>query len=60
MAEINVIKSENDNRSYKHLELGNHLQVLIISDPSTEKASAALDVNRFCLILNGLGQSWIL
>ncbi|WP_439134846.1 insulinase family protein [Pseudomaricurvus sp.] len=40
-----VIKSPNDNRDYKYLTLPNQLRVLLISDPTTDKASAALDVN---------------
>jgi insulysin len=34
-----------DDREYKSIELGNQLQVLLISDPTSEKASAAMDVN---------------
>ncbi|MDR7089885.1 insulinase family protein [Cellvibrio fibrivorans] len=40
-----VIKSENDKRNYRYLVLDNQLRVLLISDPSTEKSAAALDVN---------------
>lgn len=40
-----VIKSPNDNRDYRYLTLPNQLRVLLISDPTTDKASAALDVN---------------
>jgi secreted Zn-dependent insulinase-like peptidase len=40
-----VLKSPNDNRSYEFLELENGLKVLLISDPETDKAAAALDVN---------------
>lgn len=40
-----VIKSENDKRNYRYLLLDNQLRVLLISDPTTEKAAAALDVN---------------
>lgn len=40
-----IIKSENDDRSYKGLILNNHMNVLLISDPTTNKAAAALDVN---------------
>lgn len=42
---IGVIKSENDRRSYRYLVLDNQLRVLLISDPSTEKSAAALDVH---------------
>ena len=38
------IKSENDSRQYQYLELDNQLKVLLISDPTTEKSAAALDV----------------
>ena len=40
-----IIKSENDKRNYRYLTLDNQLQVLLISDPETEKSAAALDVN---------------
>ena len=40
-----VIKSPNDHRSYESLVLDNGLKVLLISDPETDKAAAALDVN---------------
>ncbi|XP_039264342.2 insulin-degrading enzyme-like [Styela clava] len=41
----NVQKSENDDRKYKGLILSNGLKILLISDPNTDKAAAALDVN---------------
>ena len=41
----NILKPDQDDRKYAHLTLENQLQVLIISDPSTDKASAALDVH---------------
>jgi insulysin len=34
-----------DDRSYRVLSLANQLEVLLIHDPDTDKASAALDVN---------------
>ena len=37
--------SAQDDRQYKCVELANQLQVLLISDPTTEKASAAMDVH---------------
>merc|ERR1712106_776359 len=40
-----IAKSEEDKRSYRGLELNNGLKVLLISDPSTDKSSAALDVH---------------
>lgn len=39
-----IVKSENDKRNYRYLILDNQLRVLLISDPATEKAAAALDV----------------
>ncbi|MDH3714541.1 MAG: insulinase family protein [Gammaproteobacteria bacterium] len=39
-----VIKSENDRREYQSFVLPNQLKVLIVSDPDTDKAAAALDV----------------
>lgn len=39
------IQSPNDPRAYESLRLDNGLQVLLISDPDTDKAAAALDVN---------------
>ena len=41
----NIIKSPNDQREYYSTTLSNKLTVLLISDPETDKASAALDVN---------------
>jgi hypothetical protein len=35
--------SEQDERVYRHITLANKLQVLLISDPETDKASACLD-----------------
>lgn len=41
----NVVKSVEDKRTYRGLLLNNHLKVLLISDPTTDKSSAAMDVN---------------
>ncbi|XP_076308148.1 insulin-degrading enzyme-like [Tachypleus tridentatus] len=41
----NTIKSEEDRRSYRGLELTNGMKILLISDPTTEKSAAALDVH---------------
>jgi secreted Zn-dependent insulinase-like peptidase len=41
---ITIPKSPNDQRAYQALVLSNKLEVLLISDPSSDKASAALDV----------------
>jgi len=40
-----VFKSENDKRNYRYIVLDNQLRVLLISDSTTEKSAAALDVN---------------
>lgn len=40
-----IIKSQEDKRSYRGLVLTNRLKVLLVSDPKTDKAAAALDVN---------------
>ena len=39
-----LIKSENDQRSYRRLTLENDLDVLLISDPDADKAAVALDL----------------
>jgi insulysin len=39
-----LIKSANDQRDYRRLTLSNNLDVLLISDPTTDKAAASLDV----------------
>lgn len=39
-----VIRSDNDTREYRYIELPNQLRALLISDPATDKAAAALDV----------------
>jgi len=41
----NVIKSHEDKREYKGYELQNGMKALLISDPTTEKAAAAVDVH---------------
>lgn len=40
-----IIKSQNDDRSYRGLVLANKMKVLLISDPTTDKSAVALDVN---------------
>ncbi|KAI8904966.1 Metalloenzyme, LuxS/M16 peptidase-like protein [Powellomyces hirtus] len=40
-----ITKPDQDDRSYRLLTLANSLQVLLISDAATDKASAALDVH---------------
>lgn len=39
-----IIKSEEDKREFRGLELANGLQVLLISDPETDKSAACLCV----------------
>ena len=41
----NIIKSCEDNREYKGYELQNKMKVLLVSDPTTEKAAAAVDIH---------------
>ncbi len=41
-----VRKSPNDNRDYRYLTLANGLRVLLVSDPTTDKAAASLVVFR--------------
>ncbi|KAK4883510.1 hypothetical protein RN001_006829 [Aquatica leii] len=41
----NIIKSAEDKRLYRGLLLANHMKVLLVSDPTTDKSAAALDVN---------------
>ena len=42
---FHVVKSEADKRDYRALILGNGMKVVLVSDPTTDKAAAALDVN---------------
>ncbi|XP_053988603.1 insulin-degrading enzyme [Hylaeus volcanicus] len=41
----NIIKSPNDKREYRGLVLTNKMKILLISDPTTDKSAAALNVN---------------
>lgn len=41
----NITKSPNDKRSYRGLILNNQLKVILISDPTTEKSAASMDVS---------------
>jgi insulysin len=43
--ENHIIKSPEDKREYRGLELANGIKVLLVSDPTTDKSSAALDVH---------------
>uniref|UniRef100_A0A5S6QRK5 Insulin-degrading enzyme n=1 Tax=Trichuris muris TaxID=70415 RepID=A0A5S6QRK5_TRIMR len=40
-----IIKSPEDKRLYRGLELRNGMKVMLVSDPTTEKAAASLDLN---------------
>ncbi len=40
-----VVHGELDLREYRYLELQNHLRVLLVSDPSTDKSAASLRVS---------------
>ncbi|CAH2322379.1 insulin-degrading enzyme isoform X2 [Pelobates cultripes] len=40
-----IIKSPEDKREYRGLELANGIKAILISDPTTDKSSAALDVH---------------
>ena len=40
-----IIKSHEDKREYRGLELANGIKVLLVNDPTTDKSSAALDVH---------------
>ena len=39
------VKASEDGRDYRALQLANKLKVILISDPSTDKSGAALDVH---------------
>eukprot|EP01121_Diplochlamys_sp_Union-15-3_P012400 TRINITY_DN3708_c0_g1_i4.p1 TRINITY_DN3708_c0_g1~~TRINITY_DN3708_c0_g1_i4.p1 ORF type:complete len:951 (+),score=168.25 TRINITY_DN3708_c0_g1_i4:43-2895(+) len=41
---MSIRKSEQDNRLYRHFTLPNALDVLLISDPTTDKSAASMDV----------------
>ena len=43
---ITVRKSPNDDRDYRYLVLPNKMRVLLVSDPNTDKAAAALSIYR--------------
>ncbi|KAK4412955.1 Insulin-degrading enzyme-like 1, peroxisomal [Sesamum alatum] len=42
--EVQIIKPRNDKREYRRIVLQNNLQVLLISDPETDKCAASMDV----------------
>jgi len=41
----NIVKSPEDARLYRGLELKNGMKILLISDPTTDKSAASLDVH---------------
>ncbi|KAJ3307657.1 hypothetical protein HDV04_002773, partial [Boothiomyces sp. JEL0838] len=43
--ETDILKPDHDTRDYLSIKLENELEVLLISDPKTDKSSAALDVH---------------
>ena len=43
--QFSIIKSPDDDRLYRGLNLPNGLKVVLVSDPTTDKAAAALDVH---------------
>ncbi len=45
LIKFEVTKSVEDKRDYKGYILPNKLKVILVSDPSTEKSAAAVDVN---------------
>lgn len=49
---VEILKARNDKREYRRIVLENSLEVLLISDPDTDKASHSLNAQRFiyCLI----------
>jgi insulysin len=44
VATVTPEASASDDRAYRHVTLANGLRVLLISDPDTDKAAAAMDV----------------
>jgi insulysin len=42
---VSLTKSAGDQREYRYLTLSNGLACILVSDPQTDKAAAALDVN---------------
>ena len=43
-AGVDIIKAKNDSRNYRYIELENGITAVLISDPSAQKAAAAIDV----------------
>ncbi|KAF5179369.1 insulin-degrading enzyme-like 1, peroxisomal, partial [Thalictrum thalictroides] len=44
-SELEIIKPQTDKREYRRIVLPNALQVLLISDPETDKAAASMNVS---------------
>ena len=42
---VDVVKSEADKRQYRGTVLANGIKVVLVSDPTADKAAAALDIN---------------
>ncbi len=45
LANQTVIKSQNDQRQYRYVELDNGLKVILVSDSSADKSAASMDVH---------------
>ena len=43
--EMTIVKSGADERNYRGLVLENGMKVVLVSDPTTDKSAAALDVH---------------
>lgn len=39
-----IVKSDEDKRNYRGIELNNKMKILLVSDPTTDKSAAAMDV----------------
>lgn len=46
----NIVKSSQDKRLYRGLLLDNQMKCLIISDPSTDRSAASVDVHAGCML----------
>ncbi|CAM8944316.1 unnamed protein product [Rhodiola kirilowii] len=44
MEEVEILKPRNDQRQYRRIVLKNMLEVLLVSDPETDKAAASMNV----------------
>lgn len=44
-SEVEILKPRTDSREYRRIVLANSLEVLLISDPQTDKAAASMDVS---------------